>query len=258
MKKPIKLTLISFLMTLSCAIYAIDYNAVYDRKDEIDDVVLTFMRKSQLLPKLLEDKNKNSLVNEDPKVIKELPMWGLYKKLNEKSNQLAEAEERLIVQEGGADILQRIKSNLRLAYFGTLQDIIETSRKNFKDYPALADHSILSLVLSYDLEAIDEEILSNILSFDSDSREISDAEQDELMGIIFDDEVEQYKAFVEKNREVLEKLSTLADNGFFKPKRCRTIRNKEFCISSREINNLSEIMLYINSMNLSDEVRSEL
>lgn len=267
--KKLKILILCYVFAmLSCAVYAEnDAIAVQGAKEQIDDVVFTFMRKSQILPMMfvLTGRPKENFVkNEEPRVIKDLPFRQLYSQLNKKAQQLAEAEGTLARKSGKLNVEEMGKIAEEIQASKNLQTMVEKSRELLKDYPAVAETMELHFATVYDLKTILEGVAETDLNLlDQQSMEslidglgskMSEAELKELMGMVFDDEMEQYKAFVENNKEVLEKVSALAKNGFkvkTVSKKCRTIRGKEFCTSGkeeREIKSLSEIIPYINSM----------
>lgn len=266
MKKLKKLVLCSILIALTGGLYAENNLAVYDAKEQIDDVVFTFMRKSQILPLMfgLTGRKKETFMHQEPQGIKDLPFRQLYSQLDEKVHQLAEAEAKLAKKSGKLDDKEIIKATEEIQASKNLQTMVEKSRELLKDYPAVAETMELHFAIVYDFKTILEGIAETDLNLlDKQSIEslmgglgskMSEDELKELMGMVFDDEMEQYKAFVEKNKDVLEKVSALAKNGFkvtTVSKKCRIIRGKEFCTSGKEehdIKSLSEIMPYINSM----------
>ncbi len=267
MNKTIKLTLCALFMGLSCAVYAENDVVTYDANEQLDDIVFTFMRKSQILPELFEltSREKGISFNGERKVIMELPFRKLYRQLNAKAEKLAEAEGKLARESGKINLEEMEKTMKEVEASENLLTMIEKTRTALKGYPAMIEMSELMFAKVYDVKEILEGILeTDIDSFNKDLDEViarlastmSKSELDELFGLIFDDEMEQYKTFVEENKAVLEKVSALANNGFeitvATPKKCKTIKGKQFCTSGqaekRGIKTISEIMPYINSM----------
>lgn len=260
MKKIINLVLCSVLMTLTCAVYAEnDALSVYGAEKQSEGVVFTFMRKHQLIAimSLLSGKTESMMI----KLERDLPFHRLFDQLHTEATKLEKAEQKLAEREiGNLEDIQKeiVKSNTDFL------ELVEKMREVFKGYPALAEMKELEFATLHDVLSIFADLAETEIKLLNDeslealirnlSSKMSENEVKELIGLVFADEVEQYKAFVETNKDVLEKISAFADNGFkmtIDSKKCRTVRGKEFCTSGkeeREIKTLSEILPYINSV----------
>lgn len=261
MKKMMKLALCSIFMSLTCAVYA--ENDALVAEEQLNDVIFTFMRQNQLLPGLFPSAKfpLESPLNEVPDVVRDLPFRGLYIQLKAEAEKLANAQKELARKELDLDEIQKEIDSSK-----NFLEMFEKMKEVFNNYPALAEKIALRFANLYDFLSILEGMSETELKLNAVNQEtfvevlrnlaskMSISEMEELLGLVFKNEIEQYKAFVEKNQDVLEKVSALADNQFnlkIDSKKCRTIRNKEFCTSpeeEREIKSLSEIMPYINSM----------
>lgn len=241
---------------------------------QYEDVLFTFMRKSQLLPVLADlADQKPHFRQKEIKAIKELPFRELFHDLQNKMEELSRAEGKQARESGTFDenaLKQRFDDAKSSAtdlhsFFLNLYEVI-------KDFPAIREGFTLASILAYDSVEILQDLLDHKIdpfssNFVKEFTELLSKQENPqdflgLTKVIFNDEMEQYKAFVEENKKTLEMISAISKKGFRitrTSKTCRKIRGKELCTSGKyeyEIKTISEIMPYIQSLEASPAIKA--
>lgn len=257
---------------LSCAVYAEDNTLVVPGAGQpSEDVVMTFMRKSQVLPAILSLINRRA---EEDGVLRNLPFYGLDRRLLRESQDLI-VEEGKRMRESEVDqakLKAMLDEDLKAAEAsGNLENLFVKVREIGKEMntPALVEMMGLQLALSHDIISIYKSLLeTEDINLGMSERDLaaliaSKMTPDEFKGLveeIFNFELAEYNDFVEQNKDVLEKVTALANNGFkmeTKSEKCRIFKGKKLCVptsSSGQIKSLSEIMPYVLSVKSNEAI----
>lgn len=244
MKKIINSTVFAFFIFLSSTIYAeSDSVLLYDANE--DDTVFAYMRETQLLVGLVSAKQEKF---QGP----ELPYLGLFSQLFKKNVELSEGELDLAEKKGQPLDLD-YKADITLG----LDTVVREIRDTFRNYPATGLLVEMSAVVLCESERILKE-----LSVDEglEHDKVTPDELNKLLGKAIDNEIKKYLAFVEKHKNVLDKIAALANNKFkvtVEPKQYRTLKEFFTGKEEREIRALSEIMPYINSLDEAEGARND-
>lgn len=273
MKKLLKITTCALMMGLSCMAYAetdaASSSAVavikLDDQGMREDLVFQFMRKYQLLKALERD---------HVQIVNKLPFTSLYKKLEAEKDKLSQQQFKKVMKQDPTLLLEFIGQFITKAVkiqkedespSSKLQSLYEFMRSTTKDYLAIAEKTELFFSGVFDFTTLVSEVLEiniiDTLAHTLNPKQIlkeagmSEQEAKEIMAQVFNNEVEDYKQFVEENKDILEKVAKFADKGFLmetsSSKKCKIVRKKEVCTSgnkSEEITRLSQIIPYIMSL----------
>lgn len=251
--KKISLVIVPVLF-LSCS--SLNYGEEADQQKQLtpshievetEDLLFKFIRDNLFLSFLEFGENKWSTLEklsldsiyqayEDSIVLKELPFRDLHHKLVMKLINLANDEKT--TSQCKSDEMEK-----------PLSDCINT-----------LNHITLNQALNFDISAITK------------SQEgLAPDEKKELLALIFESEMTNYKEFAEQNRDILEKIKKIANDDefvvlidepeFVGEKKCRIYKEKEFCIDSktskREIKSLSELLTYLLKQDESKAVKDQ-
>lgn len=229
-----------------------------------EDVVFTLMRKHMWINHIALLCNGETVLP-----LKELPLKDLYDKLRKKSGLLVAAEKASVKGLQEAITAKSVKDDfMTTSDMHSVYDIFDTEsvKKVFENLPASAEAIILDFAHLHDQKAFIDELLGKNFSLIETSKLFMDLEMDlelvkqsklseadlkVLITLFYENEIKQLNGFIEQNRDILDKVSKIADNEFkITMQQCRTIKSEQYCTSNaaREIGSLSEIIPYINTL----------
>lgn len=244
-----KTTALILLAGISIYGYGEKSNEIIGASDsyETDDSLLeTFMRDHHKLEVNAAALGIN-IKDENEEILSNLPYRSLYLKLQNKLLNLALLEaENSASQKDLAEAMQDVMNELSTGSGGGLNRVILSYREKLKNYPNTSD--LISLTATSIFNAMEIAELTHTLKENNPKTKNPDKS---LLIMMFNNEIDNYKNFITRNKKALEIISKLADDDFkFEDTLIEYIsfQNKEQHKVEKNINeikNFSEIMPYV-------------
>lgn len=211
-----------------------------------EDMLFTFMRDNYKFEAYAAAVGVN-VTEGDDEVLANLPFRDLYHKLQKKLLNLAVIEARDAISKSDiTEEMQKVMNALITEAGGGFDRAMWAFREKFKGYPNTSDLVSLTAMSIYDAKEISE-LANSFGEGGAEGKEVSK----ELLQKIFDDIISGYKIFVKNNKDALEIISRLVDEGYKYEEivvECKPFAGRELCETEKvvkEIKKFSEIMPYV-------------